>query len=311
MLSRIADSLFWMNRYMERVRSILRVTRTHYIISLDRNVEGASWKSILEIFTLLEDEKIRELENHTGRTLQYLLTASENENSVKSLVMKARENARGIQDNITKELWEEVNSFYHITNQPHFNHKLTGPDTLDVIDLFMRHNIVCTGISDITMQRGTGWEIMKMGKYMERTMETLILADKHCEFFKYDLQKERDITQWRFLLLSLAGYEAYLKTYRTFKHNQNVLHQVFFNEEFPHSVIYSLNMLDRCLSKLIVGNKNPEIPDLIRTFGKIHAKIKYMDPSTITTMDLQQFFFETRTEMKVLHAKQSSIFFSY
>ncbi|WP_028298383.1 alpha-E domain-containing protein [Olivibacter sitiensis] len=311
MLSRIADSMFWMNRYMERVRSILRVARTHYIISLDRDVKGASWKSILEIFTLLEEKEIKELEGQTGKILQYLLTASENENSVKSLVSKARENARGIQDNITKELWEEVNSFYHVTNQPHLNHKLTGPDTLDVIDLFMRHSIICSGISDITMQRGTGWDIMKLGKYMERCMETLILTDKHCEFFQYELEKERDITQWRFLLLSLSGYEAYLKSYRTFKHNQNVMHQVLFNEDFPHSVSYSLNMLDKCLSKLIVGNKNPEIPDLIRTFGKLHAKIKYLDPSIICHMDLQTFFMEMRTDMKILHAKQSNIFFSY
>lgn len=311
MLSRIADSLFWMNRYTERVRSILRVTRTHYIVSLDRETDGSSWKNILETFTPLDEAQVEELQHQTGAALQYLLTDSSNGNSVKSLVLKARENARGIQDNITKELWEEVNSFYHITNQPHLNHKLTGPDVLEVIDLFIRHSLVCTGVSDITMQRGIGWEIMKLGKYMERCMETLIIADKHCESFDYDLSKERDITQWRFLLLCLSGYEAYLKTYRTFKHNQNVLHQVFFNEDFPHSVIYCLKMIDKCLSKLIVGNDNPEIPSLIREFGIIHAKIRFMDPEIITTTDLKLFFADIRMDMKKIHAKQAAIFFSY
>ena len=94
MLSRIADSLFWLNRYMERAEGLLRVTSTNYILSLDKDVNThLSWKPVLEMFTYADDEKIAEIEDNSNAALQLLITDVTNQNSLKVILNRARENA--------------------------------------------------------------------------------------------------------------------------------------------------------------------------------------------------------------------------
>src|SRR5215212_4741505 len=119
MLSRIADSLFWLNRYMERADNLLRLVHTHHILSLDKDINGVTtWKPVLEQFTLLDAASIAALETSTEATLIKLLTDTANNNSLKLIVNRARENARGAQDHITKEVWEQVNEMFHFVNHP-------------------------------------------------------------------------------------------------------------------------------------------------------------------------------------------------
>jgi len=311
MLSRIADSLFWLSRYMERVEGILRASRTHYIYSLDKNTVDGSWKPILQVFSDLPESEIQKVEHDTYAALHCLLLEPENTNSAKNLITRARENARGVQDHITREVWEEVNSIYHLTNRPFVKLKLASSETLEMMDLFMKHSMIYAGVADVTMQRGTGWNVIKLGKFMERCMETLVLTDKQCALFNYDLRMDHDIINWRFLLLSLAGYEAYLKTYRTAKHNSSILHQAIFNIDFPHSILYCLTQIDRSLTKLIKENNSPEVPDLLRTFGKIHSKIRFTDPASLLNIDLKIFFSELKNELHVFNSKLKLLFFSY
>ncbi|MBK1441158.1 alpha-E domain-containing protein [Parapedobacter sp. ISTM3] len=312
MLSRIADSLFWLNRYMERTQSILRVIRSHYIISLDKDAIGSTtWRPILEIFAQLTDSEITQIEAKPDIVLQKILTESTNPNSIKTIVARARENARGVQNHITKELWEAVNSMYHLTNKPYLNQKLSGPEALEVVDQLMRQSVLYAGIADITMPRGMGWDFMKLGKYLERSMETIVITDKQCQLFGYDMQQESDITKWRFLLMSLAGYEVYLKTYQTFRHNNNILHQMLLNEHYPHSVIFSLTRINRYLRDVIKDNESNEKLALIRTFGRLYSKVNYMDPERLETMDSRAFFKELRNELLVFHNQLEKVFFSY
>lgn len=311
MLSRIADSLFWLSRYMERVEEMLRVTRTYYIYSLETNHTDSSWKPVLQIYTdLAEDKKIKfETDNYAA--LKYLLLDNENENSTKNIIQRARENARGIQDHITREVWEEVNAMYHSINRSFITLKLASSDALEIIDLFLKHSMMYAGVTDVTMQRGIGWNIMKLGKFVERCTETLILTDKQFELFDYDLDTERNISHWRFLLLSLAGYEAYLKSYRSNKHNQQVLHQVIFNADFPHAVLYCLNQIDRSLAVLAQENNNPEVSALLRMFGRLHSKVRFTDPHSLQQADIKLFFQELKQDLQHFNMKLRLIFFSY
>ena len=297
---------------MERTQSVLRVVRSHYIISLDNDAIGnTTWKPILEIFAQLPEVEIAHIEKQPGAVLKKILIDSNNPNSIKTIVARARENARGVQNHITKELWEAVNSMYHLTNKPYLDQKLSGPEALEVVDQLMGQSVLYAGIADITMQRGTGWDFMKLGKYLERSMETIVITDKQCQLFGYDMRQERDITQWRFLLMSLAGYEVYLKTYRTFKHNNSILHQMLLNDDYPHSVIFSLTRLSRYLRDVIKGNDTEEKLALMRTFGRVYSKIRYMEPERLETMDLQAFFKELRNDLLVFHNQLEKVFFSY
>ena len=128
MLSRIAESMFWMNRYVERAEGMMRMLKINYVTSLDGSEnESYNWAPVLKLFTALAPEKIELIKDNTQAALLYMITDKMNSNSVRSIITKARENARGVQDHITKEVWESINKYYQKVNSKKFE-LLLNPD---------------------------------------------------------------------------------------------------------------------------------------------------------------------------------------
>ncbi|MBX2924604.1 MAG: alpha-E domain-containing protein [Chitinophagaceae bacterium] len=312
MLSRIADSLFWLSRYMERADGLLRATSTHYILSLDNMVMGdMTWRPVLEIFTTKGNEAIQQLERNTAGALHTLLTDVDNPNSLKVIITRARENARGAQDHITKEVWEEINALYHLINHSTISERQVEQDVIQMMQLFTQHSLLYTGVADVTMPRGLGWSFMNLGKLIERCFEIIVVVDKHYQRINYNLHEEKVIIQWKELLFSLSGYELHLKTYRGPDYNHNVLHQVLFNDDFPHSVLYSLARIEKYLKDIIAENQSPGNTDLIRCFGRLYSRIQYTDPKDINSGNLQSFLEGIRTEVLQFSNALGHNFFSY
>ena len=105
---------------------------------------------------------------------------------MKVLITKARENARGAQDNITKEVWEQVNHLYHLVNEPELEKKFTGSRSLEIIDLLDENNTLYYGVTDSTMPRGQGWSFMNLGKFIERCLLSIEMS--LCAFHKGKLR---------------------------------------------------------------------------------------------------------------------------
>ncbi len=297
---------------MERADGMLRVTRTHYILSLDKGLNGnLTWRPVLEMFTNSSEEKLDLFENDTAAVLKELMVETRNTNSLKAMLNRARENARGVQDHITKEVWEQVNQSYHAVNQTTLEESLYGDDVVNVLDSFSRQTLLYTGVTDITMPRGLGWSFMNLGKHIERCLETLIMTNKQFEQIGYNLENAKDIIEWRYLLLCLSGYELHLKTYRTNAYNYNVLHQVLFNEDFTRSVVYSLRRIDKYLKDVVIEFNSPERAALLRCFGRLHSKVQYMDLDRLNTVTLQEFLAETKDGLLNFSKQLSQSFFSY
>ncbi len=312
MLSRIADSLFWLNRYMERSDGMLRLAGTHYIFSLDKDVSGtSSWKPVLEIFTESEDDYLNSIENNTEECLKHLLLDTANTNCLKTLVNKARENARGVQDHITKEVWEEVNQMYHLVNQPDLKHKIDSYHGLEVMEPLIKHTVLYTGITDITMPRGTGWCFMNLGKYIERCLQTIAFAEKQLEITNFREADTNDLLQWKYLLFSLSGYELHVKTYRSSNHNYNVLHQILINENFTRSVIYSMQRIELYLNKIIGKEINEERAALMRDFGRLFSKVRYMELDSLNKETVPVFFEDIKAGLIEFNQRVVQHFFSY
>jgi uncharacterized alpha-E superfamily protein len=312
MLSRIADSLFWLNRYMERSDGMLRLAGIHYIFSLDKDVNGtSSWKPVLEIFTESEDDYLNSIENNTEESLKHLLLDTNNSNCLKILVNKARENARGVQDHITKEVWEEVNQMYHLINQPELLYKIDSFHGLEVIEPMIKHTVMYTGITDITMPRGTGWCFMNLGKYIERCLQTIAFAEKQLEITNFREADTNDLLQWKHLLFSLSGYELHVKTYRSSNHNYNVLHQVLINENFTRSVMYSMQRIELYLNKIIGNEINEERAALLRDFGRLFSKVRYMELDSLNKETVPVFFEDIKEGLIEFNQRVVQHFFSY
>lgn len=312
MLSRVADSMFWMNRYMERAEGLLRVLLTNYALSLEKGPYGVhSWKPILELFGNLPENEISAIEFSTVDTLQHLISSRSNPNSLRSLLNKARENARGMQDHITKEVWEEVNLIYHTINQTSIEKKLAGADALPTIDKLLRLCLTYVGVTDTTMPRGMGWNFMNIGRYIERGVLTADVTFKQFERINFNLDDEKDILFWRNLLLSLSGYELHMKYYRITANNSNVLHQAIFNQYFPRSVVYSLGKMEKYLKDVLEENDPPQKQMLFREFGRIYSRVKYADETSVKQVTLQSFLQETKFDMLKFSTVLGQQFFSY
>ena len=310
MLSRIADSLYWLSRYMERADGLLRLTRIHYILWLDREVTGhKTWRPVLETFTFANAEKLTLLEADIQASLKYLLLDASNPNSLTQLLGKARENARGAQDHLTKEVWEEVNGMYHLINDASLPGQLSAYEAMKVIERFTKHSVSYTGITQITMPRGTGWNFMNLGKYIERCLQTLAITGKQLETVPFQ-KAEADILMWRYLLLSLSGYEQHLKTYRTANYNYNVMHQVLLNENFTRSVLYALNHIQVYLKRLTLI-QDEESAHMLRCFGKLQSSVQYLDLKQLDNAALERFLGELKGSLLEFEHTASSHFFSY
>jgi uncharacterized alpha-E superfamily protein len=298
---------------MERADSLLRVVETNYTLSLDKGVmsENHAWRSTLELFISQEEKEISSLENNTEAALYKLLLDQENINSLKVIISRARENARGVQDNITKEVWEEVNQIYHLVNHLSTNKNLTEVTALGTIDELIERVVLYVGVTDNTMPRGLGWSFMNLGKYIERCLLTVEMTNQEYASIKYNLNESRDILQWRHLLLSLSGYELHLKNYTSSDYNKNVLHQVLFNHDFTRSVVYSLERILKYLKDITDENVRKENTSLIKSLHRLHSSVNYIDFESINSDNLPAFLSNIKIGILEFTKKLEQIFFSY
>ena len=294
---------------MERAESMIRLTHVHYAFSLDKDIYGKTWRPVLETYSWMPSTNIVLIENDTLAALQNLLLDETNNNSLKVILNKARENARGAQDHITKEVWKEINQMYHLVNDNSLQDRLNLHDSLRVIETLMQGCVMYTGVSEITMSRGTGWDFINLGKYIERCLQTIIITERQLLAMDFN-DDANDILKWRYLLLSLSGYELHLKSYRTSNFNYNALHQVVLNCSFTRSVLYSLDHIDIYLKRL-TNSGDEESTQLLRFFGRLHSKVKYMDLDVLNSNKVEQFLNEIKKDLFLFGKLLSEHFFSY
>ncbi len=312
MLSRVADGMFWLNRYMERTDGMLLSLNTFYILSFDKELEDSQgYKPLLEYYTDLSQKQISEAQFDTNFVVKYLICNNQNQNSVKNLVIKARENARGSQDKITKELWEHINSLYHFMNAPDLPLKLETSEALNIITKLNKDFLLYNGILQVTMPRGLGWCFSSIGKHIERCLQTISLTQAYFAPIHYDLEGKEDLLYWRRLLLSLSGYELYLKSYSNIPHNRKVVQQVIFNRDFAHSVIYTLELIEVYLNGLLKDNDLSEARTLRNQFGRLKSSVEYIDYYNLTNQQLEDVLNDTRTKLIQFSTDFSKLFFSY
>ncbi len=311
MLSRVADSLYWMSRYMERTDSIMRVLKTHYASSQDSGAEF-TWRPVLKTFTYLDDDRITAIEKESRAVLHYMVTDRENENSVYNMLTRSRENARSVQDHITKELWQCLNEFYHIIKEEdRITAMLKYDDPVTILDSLIRQSMIYHGVSECTMFRGEGFSFMNMGRYLERAIQSVDLLDVKFRDLSYDLEKTADVTYWKHLLLSISGYALYLKTYRSAFEARNIIDQVIFNTNFPRSVLYSLNQLQRYFERLRNDANTEGYEKINFIIGKLRSKIQYSNLQHVSEVGLHNYLVALNQDLQSIGNALNQHYFAY
>ena len=284
---------------MERTDGILRMLRINYASSQD-DVQAFSWRPVLKIFTFLNDDEANALAHNTRGVLQYMVIGKDNTNSVLNMVTLARENGRSVQDHITKEMWQCLNDFYHAVRQEALAEWLQKEDPVTILDMLIKLGVLYFGTTDITMARGEGNSFINIGKYLERAIQSADILDVKFSNVNYDLDETKDTTYWKYLLMSISGYELYLKTYRGGFEAKNVMGQVVLNEQFPRSVLYSINRLDRYFGRLKNERNTADFNQIDFMIGKLKSKVKFSTPDAIIAEGLHLFLNETKNALFVI-----------
>ena len=297
MLSRVADTIYWMARYMERTHGMLQILRTNYILSQDEDSE-VNWQLLLNTFgsKRSKSENI-EIGKDTAAVFVYLVSDRANAASAFNNIMQARENARAIQDHITKEVWQCVNNYYHCIREPGIEKQLRNGDPVTAIDLLIRNGFLFTGTIKNTMTRDEGYTFLHLGKFLERAIITVdILRIKLSEIDRENAESS-NARGLRYLLYSLYGYEIYVKTYKGIFSLDQAIELVVYNPFFPHSIMYSLNQLNKYFERLKPESLTENYDLLEFSIGKTLNNVKYSNAEAKNLKMLNQFLLQTRKEL--------------
>lgn len=294
---------------MERTDGILRMLKINYASSQD-DIKEFSWKPALRIFSYLEEDDAGTLAGNSRAVLQYMVTDRENANSVLNCVTRARENARSAQDHITKEVWQCLNEFYHLIRDRQMAKGLNNDDPVSTLDVLIRQGLLYYGIMDITMARGEGYAFINVGKYLERAAQSADILDVKFSDPEFNLTRT-DTTYWKYLLLSISGYELYLKTYRSGFDARNVVEQVVLKEDFPRSMIYSIERLHRYFGRL-KSEANKEAWQAVDfMIGSLRSRIKYSTVESILRSGLHAYLTGVKEELYRIGTALNQHYFAY
>ncbi|HSI68491.1 MAG TPA: alpha-E domain-containing protein [Planococcus sp. (in: firmicutes)] len=260
MLSRVANSLYWMSRNVERAENNARILDVQLLQMIEASneeiVRDSDWKLIFEICAsteVMERLKAMPLYNE-DHLLHYLAMSEENLNSVANCVRNTRENARVSRDHITDDYWESWNSCYlGLQDQ-------NGPeDSLKGVQHFLQDvkmtSLTSQGIIEATMSRDVDYQIIKIGKWLERAEKTARILNVVCERTRereLEAQAE-DYYYWLAALRMTNGYSAYLKANPPRMDPKKVLSFLISEKTFPRSIQYCLDHVREAVDVLESG----------------------------------------------------------
>lgn len=248
MLSRVADSLYWMARNIERTELNARILDVHLTQMVETSsedlIDGKHWKILFEVCSTKKE--LEKLKNNPDaqdeQYIRYLAFDSDNENSIFSCVRVARENARISRDHLPNELFESWNDLYLFTHQAE-----QEQFSIHQLRAFLRKVIVTAltaqGIIESGMSRSVAYRMIKIGKWLERAEKTARILNVVCEQTRDTqlLYKGDDYYAWLSALRMLNGYEAYLKVNRPKMDPKTILTFLIADESFPRSIHYNMN----------------------------------------------------------------------
>ncbi len=257
MLSRVAESCYWMSRYIERAENNARLLNVNMELMLD--LEDPTLQSVQRhwepILATLEDKELftKLYDQITGdNVMEFVTFEKKNPNSVRNCIAFARENARTVREQISSEMWEQVNKLYlYLTSEEARADYQNTPH--DFFNSVTEGSHLFQGITDATMTHGEGWDFIQVGKYLERADSTSRVLD-----VKYHIllpTGERvggnvDLTQWMAVLRSCSAFEAYLKIHVGNVSALKVAEFLIFNPAFPRSIRYCIGNLDRAIHRI-------------------------------------------------------------
>lgn len=296
MLSRVADTLYWLARYIERAENISRILDVNLQVTLDEDHAGkeadqCQWEPIL---ATLEDQKLfNSLYAVTSAqaVCEFVTFAKENPSSIRSCVALARENARTVREYISSEMWERINSLYLWLNSADARQLFAG-STIDFYRHVVDYSHQFHGTTDATLTHGEGWDFLQIGKYLERADSTSRLLDLKYHILLPLGEKvggNVDTVQWQTVLKSCSAFEAYRKLHVGQVAPWSVAEFVILHDGFPRSVRFCAERLDAALHRVSGCPRTQFTTEAERLSGRLCSDLNYATIADIFQAGLHQY----------------------
>ncbi|HEX2930710.1 MAG TPA: alpha-E domain-containing protein [Candidatus Binatia bacterium] len=301
MLSRVANSIYWLSRYMERADNVARFVDVNLQMMLDLP-SGLSeqWQPLVSISG--DDAAFVEKFSKPTRenVIKFLTFEAENPNSIVSCLRAARENARTIRESISPEMWEQVNTCYLMVNAAASDLRMTS--ALGFFGEVKKASQLFHGITDATMLHGEGWHFYRMGRLLERADKTSRLLD-----VKYyillpsltDVGTPLDDIQWAAVLQSASALEMYRKRHGHIAPEQ-IIQFLVLDPDFPRSIHYCLTSANDSLHSISGTPVGMYRNSAEQRLGQLRAELAYTDMKQIIGRGLHEFLDGLQTKLNLV-----------
>jgi uncharacterized alpha-E superfamily protein len=299
MLSRVAEAMYWMSRYVERAEHIARIVlvNSHMLIDLGElqpDSQSKQWLGVLRILRLDQRAEVQET-LQSGKPLVGAhvsnFMASESNRSLISCLTKARENARSIRENISTEMWETLNTLYW---------SLLGDDVKqrfeespqELFHSVIMGSLLFQGVADQTLPRAQSWQFIQLAKYLERADMVCRIVDTNFDI----LQSSGDFCetplrniQWMGVLRSCCSIEAYRRKHLGDLDPLRLAAFLVLDMESPRNVRYSINAARKAIGGISRSVHHGQTDAAERILGRLNAYLEYAEISQISGANLNTF----------------------
>jgi uncharacterized alpha-E superfamily protein len=313
MLSRVADSLYWMSRYLERAEHTARLIDVGLNLMLDQTpaVAERRWGRLL---TSLHAPALPEEDaNNTYQITQAMTFETANETSIVACIEVARENLRQVREQISSEMWEQLNRLFLFVKSTNIKEVWnTGPN--EFLRMVKDGSHLFQGITDSTMNHGEGWQFIQLGRFIERAMATATLLDLYFKDFtdgQWQQTKVSGYLDWVGLLKLCTAFEAYCKVYTADLRPERIAEFLLLNAECPRSVRFAAETIHAAFQSLSETTGARKTGRAGRLSGRLRASLSFGQIDEIMEAGLHLYLNDIQRQCAQIHTAIQQTYISY
>jgi uncharacterized alpha-E superfamily protein len=240
----------------------------------------------------------------SGLVAESLIFDQDVTSSIVSCIMSARENARQVREQISTEMWEQLNRMFHAVRETSFA-DTRNAHPVEFLEAVKDGALTFHGMTDSTMNHGEGWQFIQIGRYLERAKSVATLLDVHFSEFYRAIERPPDASdhlEWIGLLRACAAFEAYCKTYTADLTPDRIAEFLLLNPEFPHSVRFAVEMLQLSLNSLPEATATRKGGRVSRLAGRLRASLSFTQIDEIMSAGIHMHLENVQRQCSQIHS---------
>lgn len=303
MLSRVADSLYWMSRSFERADNTARAIEATHGLMLSRGefAHDQRWYRALTNFGLPSDARDQDPQLAIGR----LAADQENRSSIVACITSARDNASQVREEISSEMWEQLNRLYHDVVRSEIDPR-DAAAVMRLVSQVREGSYSFYGATETTMSHAEGWRFVQLGKFTERACAISLLLDAY-----FPATGKMDDLDWVTLLASCAAFESYCRAFSADLQPTRIATFLLVHPQFPYSVRYAVDRMQASLDAIIENSTARKRVRIERIIGRLQASLAFTPMSELMAGDLHAFLNGVLAQCGSLHLAVHEAYIDY